>query len=282
MLLATACFIAMAAFVKILREAGLSTNQAMFWRMAPGLIWVALEMRVRGQTLRPVAAWPIVLRSLTGLGAMTCYFYALRALTLIENTVLHLLQPVFVAVLAPLILRERLRRQAVVALAVALTGAMVVIRPDRAWRSDVPVLAIAAGVGAALFSALAHMMVRKATSRDSPERVVFWFTLAVTATSLVVGLASGEFASGLPSGLELGTAAWQIAVMAGFGLAGQLLMTRAYGRAAAPKVAMVAYASIPLSILADLAWSVVPGIDAIVGSSLMILAGALLVREHSV
>lgn len=282
MLLGTSCFVGMAALVKVLREAGLTTNEVMFWRMGPGLVWVVVEMWIRGQRLRPSAPAPIVWRSLAGLGAMTCYFYALRALTLIENTVLHLLQPVFVAVLAPLVLRERLQKQAVIALVVALTGALIVIRPDRAWRADVPLLPFVAGASAALFSALAHMMVRKATAKDSPERVVFWFTVTVTAATFIIGLARGEFRSGLPEGLELGQACWTIAAMAGFGLAGQLLMTRAYGRASAPRVAIVAYASIPLSILADLAWGVVPGVDAALGSLAMIFAGVLLVRARDV
>ncbi|PRP90491.1 EamA-like transporter family protein [Enhygromyxa salina] len=280
MLLATIAFAGMAAFVKVLREDGLTTSEVMFWRMAPGLVWVSIELRLRKQKLRPNAPWPVLLRSLAGLAAMSGYFYALRALTLIENAVLHLLQPVFVAVLAPLILGERLRRGAVLALLLALLGALVVVRPDLAWRANIPMLPLAAGAGAALCSALAHIMVRKSTARDSPELVVFWFTIAVSAAAVAVALGRGELAK-LPAGLELGEAAWKITAMAGFGLAGQLLMTRAYGRAAAPLVAIVAYASIPASIVLDLAWGVRPGLDEALGSVLLVVAGALLVRGRS-
>jgi drug/metabolite transporter (DMT)-like permease len=282
MLLGTACFVGMAAFVKVLREDGLTTSEVMFWRTAPGLVWIVVELRLRGQGLRPNVVAPVVLRSVAGLAAMAGYFYALRALTMIENAVLSLLQPVLVAVLAPTLLGERLQRRALVALAVALFGAIVVIRPDQAWRANVPMLPIAAGIMAALFSALAHIMVRKATARDSPELVVFWFTVTVTVASLVTGIARGEFLEGLPHALELGEAAWKIAAMAGFGLAGQLLMTRAYGRMVAPMVAVVAYAAIPISMLVDLAWGVRPGVDQAVGSLLMVVAGAVLVRGRGV
>lgn len=277
MLIGTACFVAMAAFVKVLREDGLATSEVMFWRMTPGLVWILVELRLRGQRLRPNAPGPLVLRSAFGLGAMAGYFYALRALTLIENTVLSLLQPVLVAVLAPTLLGERLQRRALIALVVALFGAMVVIRPDQAWRANVPLLPIAAGVLAALFSALAHIMVRKATARDSPELVVFWFTVTVAVASLVTGIARGEFLETLPE-----QAALKIAAMAGFGLAGQLLMTRAYGRTAAPMVAVVAYAAIPISMLVDLGWGVRPGVNEAVGSLLMVIAGGVLVRGRSV
>lgn len=278
MLLATTSFVGMAAFVKLLREDGLTTSEVMFWRVAPGLIWVSIELHLRGQRLWPKMPRTILLRSLAGLGAMTGYFYALRFLTLIENAVLHLLQPVFVAVLSPMILGERLQRSALLALVLALIGALVVIRPDLAWRANIPMLPMIAGIAAALSSALAHILVRKATARDSPELVVFWFTVVIGVSALFMGLARGELITGLPDGLELGEATWKIAGMAGLGLAGQLLMTRAYGRAAAPVVAIVAYASIPLSIVLDLAWGVRPGLDDALGSLLMVVAGAVLVR----
>lgn len=279
MLLATVCFVCMAGFVKTLREDGLATTEVMFWRMVPGLAWVLVELRLRGQSLRPKAPRPVLLRSLAGLGAMAGYFYALRALTMIENAVLHLLQPVFVAVLAPLILDERLRRSALFALAMAMVGALIVIRPDQAWRAQLPLWPMLAGASAALLSALAHIMVRRATSKDTPELVVFWFTVFASVAALITGLARGEFLAGLPDGLELGPAVAKIAGMASFGLAGQLLMTRAYGRTAAPVVAIVAYASIPASIVVDLlVWGVRPGLGEALGSLLMILAGAVLVR----
>jgi drug/metabolite transporter (DMT)-like permease len=281
MLLATICFVAMTVFVKLLREDGLSTHEVMFWRVAPGLPWVWMELRLRRQSVWPNAPGPTITRSLYGLGAMACYFYALRTLSVIEYTVLTLLQPVLVALLAPALLGERLRRNAVIAMGVALAGSLVVLRPDLAGATRLELLPIAVGIIAAVFSALAHISVRKATAYDSPERVVFWFMLVVSVLALILGLASGDFVGGLPPKLELGPAVLKIAGAAGFGLAGQLLMTRAYGRAAAPIVAMVAYASIPASIAVDLlVWGLRPDVAQLAGSILMIGAGVLLVRGH--
>jgi drug/metabolite transporter (DMT)-like permease len=220
----------------------------------------------------------VVTRSLYGVAAMTLYFYCLRALTMIEYTVLHLLQPVLIAVLAPAMLREHLRRHALLALIVALLGALIVLRPDRAMRADLPLLAVLAGMAAALLSALAHITVRKALSQDSAECVVFWFAAVVSGCALLAGLSQGEFRE-LPSGLGLLEAGWKIAGVAGFGLAGQLLMTRAYGKGSAPVIAMVAYAAIPMAIGVDLlSWRVLPSASAVVGSLLMVGAGVLLVR----
>lgn len=281
-LLATVCFVVMTVFVKLLREDGLTTNEVMFWRVAPGLPWVWMELRLRKQSLWPNAPGHTIARSLYGLGAMACYFYALRALSVIEYTVLTLLQPVLVALLAPAMLGERLRRNAVIAMGVALAGALVVLRPDAAGPVRLELLPIVVGILATVFSALAHISVRKATAYDSPERVVFWFMAVVSALALVLGLANGDFVGGLPAGLELGPAVLKIAGAAGFGLAGQLFMTRAYGRASAPLVAMMAYASIPASIVVDLfVWGLRPDVAQLAGSTLMIGAGVLLMRGRN-
>jgi drug/metabolite transporter (DMT)-like permease len=282
MLLATACFAGMSVFVKLLREDGMSTNEVMFWRTAPGLAWVWTELRLRKLSVWPNGARSIAARSLYGLGAMACYFYALEKLSVIQYTVLTLLQPVFVALLAPAMLGERLRRSAVIALAVALAGALVVLRLDRVESVRAELLPILIGVAATVFSALAHIYVRRATSHDPPERVVFWFTVVVSVVALTGGLATGDFVRGLPPGLELGPAALKIAGAGGFGLAGQLFMTRAYGRAAAPIVAMVAYSAIPASIVLDLLiWDLRPGLAEIAGSLAMIGAGVLLIRGRN-
>ena len=282
MLLGTACFLAMSGFVKALREDGMSTHEVMFWRVAPGVPWVWAELRLRKQRIWPNDVGPVAARAMFGLGAMALYFQALRALSLVEYTVLSLLQPIAVALLSPVMLRERLKRNAVVALLVALVGALVVLRPDRAGAVRLELVAVALGVGATGFSALAHIYVRKATAKDSPERVVFWFTATVSIATLAMGLIEGDFLTELPAGLGLAEAALKIVGTAGFGLAGQLFMTRAYGRAAAPMVAMVAYAAIPGSILVDLlVWGLRPGASEIVGSTLMIVAGVLLVRGRA-
>ena len=279
MFLATLCFLVMSAFVKILREDGMGTSEVMVWRMAPSIPVIWLELRLRGQKLRPKVPTVLFWRSFFGLVAMAGYFYALRALTMIENAVLFLLQPVFVAVFSPVFLDERLRRSALLALVIALAGALLAIRPDQALRLNLPLLPFLVGMGAAMCSACAHMLVRKATAKDSPELVVFWFTVSASAAAVALALAVGEL-RGLPEGLGMIEAALKITAMAGCGLGGQLLMTRAYGRASAPMVAMISYANIPLSVLVDLlVWGLTPGLDAIIGSALMIGAGLLLVRR---
>ena len=298
MLGAVTCFTAMVVCVKLLREGGMSTTEVMFWRMAPGLPWVLGELRRKRAPLRPRRPGPTALRALFGGTAMATYFWAVQNLSLLQNTVLQLVQPVFVAALSPLLLSERLQRASLAALLLALAGAGLAIAPPDAWSGS---LTWAVGVAAmplvpglvrlisALFSALAHMMIRTATTPgrrrahpEAPETVVLHFTLAVSSVTLALGLTQGEFTA-LPTRLELPETVGLVAGMAALGVAGQLMLSRAYAHAQAPAVAVVGYAAIPLSLVADLVvWSAPLQPAHAVAAMSMVGAGILLVRSGRV
>lgn len=295
MLGAVTCFTAMVVCVKLLREGGMSTTEVMFWRMAPGLPWVLVELRRKRAPLAPRRPGPTALRALFGGTAMATYFWAVQNLSLLQNTVLQLAQPVFVAALSPLLLSERLQRASVAALALALGGACFAIVPPEAfsgsltWALGLAAMPLVPGLVrllSALFSALAHMMIRTATTPgrrraqpEAPETVVLHFTMAVSSVTLALGLARGEF-NALPTHLQLPETVGLVAGMATLGVAGQLMLSRAYAHAQAPAVAVVGYAAIPLSLIADLVvWSAPLQPAHAVAALLMVGAGILLVRS---
>jgi drug/metabolite transporter (DMT)-like permease len=286
----------MSAFVKHLREHGMSTAEVMVWRMAPGLPLIFFELRRSGARLWPRRPGVVGMRIGFGGLAMSTNFWAVQYLTLVQNTVLHLAQPVFVATLSPVVLRERLRGAAIVALVLALLGALAVIRPDHLLTGAaaiVPLVPGIVGLLSALFSAMAHMCVRMATGvlkttrwpplkaePDAPETVVFHFTLNITLVALLIGVVQGGFQA-LPDGMTLLETAWKIAAMAALGATGQLMMSRAYAAAPAPAVAMVAYAGIPASMVLDvLAWGAPVTGSSLLGALMMVVAGVLLVRAQ--
>jgi drug/metabolite transporter (DMT)-like permease len=294
MLAAVASFVIMAALVKELRGEGLATSEVMFWRVAPGLPWILLELKLRGLPIVPRRPKAVFLRTVFGAMAMTTHFWSIHFLTLIQHTVLHLTQPVFVAVLAPAVLRERLRGWALVALGLALLGALVIVLPGRlilvAAAVAVPLVPALAGIGSAVFSAAAHMAIRQAThgSRDAddptpldaPETVVFHFTFHLSVVCLIWTLQGAGFVALTAQGSVI---LWtKILTMAAFGVAGQLLMSRAYARDTAPTVAVIGYAGIPLSGVLDwIGWGVPPSGTSILGALLMVVAGVLLITKRT-
>jgi drug/metabolite transporter (DMT)-like permease len=288
-------FALMQACVKDLREHGMSTLEVMVWRSAPGLPLVWLELALRGVSLRPRRPRVVALRTGLGCLAMGTNFWAVHSLALVQHAVVHLTQPVFVAVASPRLLGERASPAAVAALLVAITGAILVLLPSGAAVGAVaavtmPLLPGLVGIASAIFSALAHVTLRMATAphietsldhgapADAPSTVVFHFTATVTVLGLVVGACLGDFRE-LPQGLDLGDTALRVAAMATMGLLGQLAMSSAYARAEAPSVAIVGYAAIPISAGIDAwIWQASLGWSTLVGASVMLAAGWLLMR----
>lgn len=275
MLLATALFAGMAAFVKILREDGFSTAEVVVFRAAPGVPWLWWELRRRGARLWPHAPVPILLRALFGGTAMWANFQAMRVLGLGQYSVLRLTMPVFVALLAPRLLHERPRRVTYSALVIALSGALVMIRPDRP-SLEMPLVAGMLVLIAALLGALAHICVRHATRFDAPETVVFHFMLIVSIASFAVGWVDGGFRT-LPADQPVLEVVGKIVAAGLLGALAQLLMTYAYRLAQAPVVAIIAYAGIPLGYLLDLLfWDVRASWSSLLGAVLIVIAGVML------
>jgi drug/metabolite transporter (DMT)-like permease len=278
MLAATAAFVGMSMCVKLLREAGLSTAEVIFFRTGPGLLWLWWTLRVRHQSLRPVRRDLVYLRSVLGIAAMATSFYAVQSLTLVQHNVLGLLQPVFIALLAPLLLAEPMRRIVVAALVLAGGGALLVLAPG-ADLGVVPLLPACFGVASALLSAGAHMVIRRSMATESAEVVVFHFAVHATVFGMLWGISQGDFFARVAEHVS-GATLLPLLGLALLGVLGQLAMTRAYAHAPASLVAIVAYAGIPMSIAGDvLLWGAHPALASAVGVVLMIAAGFLLTRR---
>ncbi len=274
---ATLAFVLMQAVVKRAREAGLDTTETMFLRTAPGLPFLWWLLWRRGQSLWPQRPRDVLVRSVLGSLAMSTNFTAMRWLTLVQFSTLGLCQPVFVALGAPLLLAERLNPHAWVAMLCAASGALLLMAPGL-HTHELPLWPALLAVASALFSALAHIWVRKATEFDPPERVVFHFAALVAIGSLGAGLARGYFLR-LPPGVSAPELALLVLGLSGLGTLGQVLMTRAHAHGDAPTVAIVGYSAIGLSMLADvLVFDKWPATTSYGGAALMLLAGLVLVR----
>jgi drug/metabolite transporter (DMT)-like permease len=277
MLLAALAFVAMQAFVKLARTSGFSAAEVTVFRTTPGLPFLWWSLRRRGLGLRAVHPRNLQVRSFFGSIAMGTNFTAMRSLSLAQFSTLGLSQPIFVAVFSPLLLGERVRSHVVGAMLCAGAGAYVLLAPD-ADVQGVPMLPATLGIVSAIASAFAHIWVRKSTTRDPIERVVFHFAGWASAGALLFGLWDGGFRS-LPQGLGALSALGLVLSMALFGTLGQVLMTRAYTLGEAAMVSSVGYVGVLISMFADwLVWSVRPGRDALFAAALMLAGGIWLMR----
>ena len=271
MALATFMFCIMAAAIKVAR-AELSALEIIAWRSTISIPLAAVFAWSSGFV---VHNGPLLLaRAGTGFVAMVCFFTAAKGMALADIALVGHLRPLWVAVLAPLLLgaREKTGPAVWVALGLGLVGSTVLIAPELSVGSRFGLWALIGTV----FSALAHTAIRGLGRTEAPRTVVFWFQLSHLPFSVFgYWLWTGEL-PGVPP-LHL------LAPILGAGVAatiGQLLMTKAYQQDRATIVAAAAYTGPLWSVALDFTvFGLVPGWTLAIGGPLIMMSAVLLYRR---
>ena len=219
MLASGLCFVGVTATVKAV-AGGMPAAQSAFLRFVLGLVFVLPVLRVL------VRDWPgprdlglFALRGALHTGAVICWFYAMTRIPLAEVTAMGYLTPVFTALGAALVLGERLRLRRLAAIAAAVAGALIVLRPGVREISDGHLAMV---VTTACF-ALSYLLTKPLAGRHSAAVVVAMLSITVT-----VGLAPLAAAVWVP--VQPGQVAG-LFVVACFATAGHYAMTRAFAAA---------------------------------------------------
>lgn len=181
MVQAAAWFAVMSVLVK-LASARLPTLQIVFARGAITLLLAALLLWRAGLSPLGGRVPLLLLRGLIGSCALICFYAAVVHLPLAEATVIHQTAPLFTALLAAWLLRERLQPRVLVALLGAFAGVVAIARPRWLFGGAGVAAAFAwqyafVALLGALLSALAYVTVRRLGRSEAPLVVTFWFPL---------------------------------------------------------------------------------------------------------
>ncbi len=276
MVTAAGLFAVMASLVKIgITTYGYPPLELVLWR---SLVTVpAAAVVARGAYTVRAPGWMLA-RAAFGFTAMVSWFTATRLLSIGELSVLVRLQPVFVGILAPLLLggSERVSGTVWAATLLGLGGTAVLLGPDLA-SVDAPRLG-AAGLAlfAAAASAVAHTCLRALGRTDEPRTVVLWFQVAAATAAGTLLVVSGADVH-LPALAHLPL----LVGIGGFALAGQLAMTAAYKADQAPRIAAASYAGPLFGFVLDAAvFTLAPSWSDLLGAAIVIGAGLLLLQSR--
>ncbi len=272
MLGATLAFTIMVACVKEAR-AEMDALEVIVWRtlvsvpLALALVW-RIGLRVKAKK------W-LLARVTLGSIAMVCFFTAAKGLSVGDLSIVSRLQPIVVALVAPLVLgvAERAGGRVWVLLLTGLLGCALIVGPGLQVGNLFGLYALAATVA----SAGAHVCVRRLGRSDDPRVVVVWFQLAAFAFALFAQwLLHGSEGVWLP--LPPRHLWWPIAGIGVCATLGQVLMTFAYRAERAPTVAAATYAAPAFGIAIDLiVFAVYPTPLALLGGVIVVGAGLVLV-----
>ena len=230
--------------------------------------------RLRGSSLRATDRKALFWRSLFGTAAMASTFYALssRTLPLGDTVTLLNLTPIFLAVLAPIFLREPTSRAVAFAILLALAGVVLILHPSLTWHpasanaGPSAATTVAIAILSAFFTSIAMMMLRRAGQTETAEVIALHFSLFAAGVLLALSL----FDLRMPT-LRDGALIVAAGICAGFA---QLAMTRAYARGSAARVSGIGYLSVVASaILGAAVLGERPTLGAIAGMALVVAGG---------
>jgi drug/metabolite transporter (DMT)-like permease len=271
MLGSAAGFAVMSVLVKLLGpDVGLGT--LIFWRCAAGVAAsIPFALAAGRGGLKITRPMPMLLRSTWSTLGFFLGFHALIELPLADSQALSFSRPLFITILAVIVLQETVAWRRWTAIGVGFIGIVLMAKPGAAleW-------ATFSALASAFCFACAIITVKDLTRDHSPIALVFW-------TNLFTALAGLPFLFLDPTIPEPMTLALLLAMGVG-GVIAQGCYVRALAVGEASLVGLVDYVRLPLAIVAGLVFfNAMPDALAMLGAVIVIASTAYItLREAKV
>ena len=253
-------------------QASISAVELSAWRslLALGLVCGLLALHPRGfAQIRTALPWLHLQRNVIHFAGQIAWFVALTLIPLAQLVAFEFTNPIWVALLAPFLLGERVTRRRAAAIALGFAGVLIVARPEGAGFGQGQALALFA----AFAFALNAILTRRIMARDTVLCVMFWMVAIQTVLGFVGVLAMG---AGWPP-----VAAWGwIALVALTGLGGHYCLTSALGHAPASLVAPMDFLRLPaVTVVGALVYGESVPVAVFLGAVVILIANLLSFSE---
>jgi len=265
---------AMDAAVKV-ATVSLPVVQVTFLRFAFGAMAIAVAV---AWTRPRVPTWETLrinaVRGLLVVATGLAFFTALSRLPLAEATALTFLAPSFMALFAAIFLRERPAARSLAALAIGFSGMLVIVFGQGGFASGVTLdpIGVAAGLAAAVFYALAMVLVR---ARAAIDGVVTIVALQHLVPALVLAGPAAWVWQPMTTDLV-----WLFCLVGTLGVGGHLLLARAFRSAEAARIAPIDYTALVWAAALGLVlFGEVPGWATLAGAALIVTGAAVASRR---
>ncbi len=252
---------------------GLPATVVVFGRYALGTVFIVLiGWPLFGQAMWRTASVRLqLLRGVFMVGATLLNFLAVRHLQLAQTSAILFTTPLWVCLLSPFLLGERVGWRRWLAVLAGFAGVLLVLRPG----TDAFHPAMFHSLAAALTLSLYQILTRRVGLRDAAISSLLWST----AAGAVLSLPLAAMQPVMPAGSD-----WGLLALAGLaGSAGHFLLAEAHRRADASLLAPFAYSQLVWMVLIGWLWfGDVP--DAwTIGGALIVAAAGLFVyyREQA-
>lgn len=250
-----------------------------FWRNAIGLVVIALfslNKPIRNRGGKPLT---LIFRGVIGTIALLTFFYTISATTLSNAIVYAKTEPIFTALLAFFLLKEKLHSHALMAVFIGFSGVALLSQMNFGYLHIM-------GILTGFLSALAYTSVRSLKAYYDERIVVLSFMISGVIIPALLMLAANHITSDFfafalnPFTVPLDYDWLWIALMGIAAAYGQIYMTRAYFYAKAGIVSTVSYSVVLFATLFGvILGDIFPTPIVVLGGILVILSGFILTRQ---
>lgn len=180
-------------------EAKLDTFEIMTYRSLFGVVLVLVIARMAGThtEIRRVRLGLHIVRNLFHFAGQNLWFYAILYIPLSQLFAFEFSTPLWVAILAPFVLKEQLTASRIMAASLGFFGILLVARPDL---SSVDFALIAAALCAVGFAGAA-LCTKLLTRTESTTSILFWLTVLQAIFGIVCAGYDGQI--DVPRGTEI-------------------------------------------------------------------------------
>ena len=272
--------VAIAAMVKLIAN-DISVFMILFFRylLCIPLLLLTATFQRGAAAFRVQAKAKLALRSAMGLGSFGCLFAALQTIELSKMTALLQTIPIFVTLLAPILLGETVGWRRRMAVLIGFVGAVLIVDPTHAdWFNQGVLL----GIASPFFGALMLLTLRRLGQTDHPSTTALWYNIIGAAVFFGVCL---SLDIPMPNSENIVLILCIIGVMSSFQ---QFFLAHSYKLGPASVLAPLRYLSVPFGVGASVIFfnekltsSFFVGTAILVGASFFILKRSEKIKAKS-
>ena len=272
--------VAIAAMVKLIAN-DISVFMILFFRylLCIPLLLLTATFQRGAAAFRVQAKAKLALRSAMGLGSFGCLFAALQTIELSKMTALLQTIPIFVTLLAPILLGETVGWRRRIAVLIGFLGAVLIVDPSNSnWFNKGVLL----GIASPFFGALMLLTLRRLGQTDHPSTTALWYNIIGAAVFFGVCL---SLDIPMPNSENIVLILCIIGVMSSFQ---QFFLAHSYKLAPASVLAPLRYLSVPFGVGASVIFfnekltsSFFVGTAILVGASFFILKRSEKIKAKS-
>ncbi|MGB8814215.1 MAG: DMT family transporter [Paracoccaceae bacterium] len=250
------------------------TFEIMLWRSGVGLIIVLLIATAtrRLPQIKTTHLGQHAVRNLFHFTGQNLWFWALTMIPLAQVFALEFTSPIWVILLSPLLLGERITPARALAAAMGFVGILIVARPDFATLNP----GIIAAATSAICFATTVILTKSLTRGESIVSILFWLTLMQLALGLI--FAGYDGAMHLPTAT---TAPWLVLIGVA-GIFAHYCLTTALSLASASVVVPIDFARLPvIAVVGAVLYSEPLDLMVFLGAALIFAANWVNIRAEN-